>query len=170
MVNKQKKLRSYKINLNDDNIYDDYCVDEAREVILQDSLFNRLKNLAEFTPVNQNICFNLVKEYKQVDINKQDFMEAYSNTIKTKQVINKHEVNRCMLSGFSFLIVALVLIFVDVYFARFQGEIIAYLFEVAAWVFAWVAVEVLSIHLLQLLIERNKLKRMRKAEIRLDDN
>ena len=168
MSSKQKKLRSFKINLNDDNIYDDYCVDEAREVILQESLFNRLKNLAELTPVNQNICFNLVKEYKQVDVNEQEFMEAYSNTIKTKQIINKHEVNRCFLSGLAFMFVALLLIFLDVYVASFQGEIIAYIVEVAAWVFAWVAVEVLSIHLLQLLIERSKLKRMLKAEIKLE--
>ena len=169
MNKKQKKLRSFKINLNDDNIYDDYCVDEAREVILQESLFNRLKNLAELTPVNQNICFNLVKEYKQVDVNKQEFMEAYSNTIKTKQVINKHEVNRCLFSGLVFVFVALILIFLDVYVASFQGKIIAYIVEVAAWVFAWVAVEVLSIHLLQLLIERSKLKRMLKAEIKLEN-
>lgn len=168
MKSKQKKLRSFKINLNDDNIYDDYCVDEAREVILQDSLFNRLKNLAELTPVNQNICFNLVKEYKQVDVNKQEFMEAYSNTIKTKQIINKHEVNRCLFSGLAFMLVALVLILLDVYLASYQGEIFAYLIEVSAWVFAWVAVEVLSIHLLQLLIERSKLKRMLKAEIKLE--
>ena len=121
MGDKQKKLRSFKINLNDDNIYDDYCVDEAREVILQDSLFSRLKNLAELTPVNQNICFNLVKEYKQVDINQKEFEEAYTNTIKTKKIINKHEVNRCLLSGLSFLFVALILIFFDVYVASYQG-------------------------------------------------
>lgn len=169
MGDKQKKLRSFKINLNDDNIYDDYCVDEAREVILQDSLFSRLKNLAELTPVNQNICFNLVKEYKQVDINQKEFEEAYTNTIKTKKIINKHEVNRCLLSGLSFLFVALILIFFDVYVASYQGKIIAYLVEVAAWVFAWVAVEVLGIHLLQLLIERNKLKRMLKAKIKMEN-
>ena len=67
------------------------------------------------------------------------------------------------------IFIALILIFFDVYVASYQGEIIAYLVEVSAWVFAWVAVEVLGIHLLQLLIERNKLKRMLKAEIKMEN-
>lgn len=164
MDNKQK-VRKFKININDDNVYDDYCVDDEKEVILQDSLFDRIKNLADLTPIKQKLCFNFVKEDSTVDIDKEEFLTAYSNTVKVKTIIKKHEINRCFISGLTFLLIAIALIFVDVYLSHNFTGVFAYLIEISAWVFAWVAVEVLSIQLLQLTIDKNKLKRLLKAEI-----
>ena len=159
------KVRKFKININDDNVYDDYCVDDEKEVILQDSLFERIKNLADLTPIKQKLCFNFVKEDSDVDIDKEEFLRAYSNTIKAKTIIKKHEINRCFISGLIFLFIAISLIFVDVYLADNFVGVFAYLVEISAWVFAWIAVEVLSIQLLQIVIDKNKLKRLLKAEI-----
>lgn len=89
-----------------------------------------------------------------------------NNYVKAKQ----HEISRCLLTGIIMLIISAILICVENFWLINMGAIVREISNVASWVFAWDAIEILAIQLIQLVIDKRKVQRLRDAKIIFEED
>jgi hypothetical protein len=89
-----------------------------------------------------------------------------NSKIKTKQ----HELKRCLITGLILLLIGLVMLCFDVFIENKVPYFWFEFFNVFSWVFCWGAIEVLTIQLVQIKMEINKLKKITNANLLFTSN
>lgn len=159
---KQEKNDVIFIDINEENTFADYGCDG--KLFVEETLTEKMKNLANSKPINKHLTFHFRKK-NSIYLNEEEFVKAYDNTIANDIDTKKHEIGRCILTGCIMFAMSILLILLQNYVMVNLGDILYEISEIAAWVFAWAAVEVLTIELVQLWIEVRKLKRLRRADL-----
>ena len=75
------------------------------------------------------------------------------------------ELSRCLTTGFSLLVVGILLILLNVFVFEELEKFTYEMFSVISWVFMWAAVETLTLELIQILIEIKKSKKLLKSNL-----
>ena len=157
-----KKRKNLNFDLYSDDVYCSYGTDKGP--LLNDEIAQTIENHANNNKVKTRLAITF-NTYEESPIDKNEFLQAYSNTYNSKIVEKKHELSRCLITGTILLFVGLALLLFDVSiedkFPYFWFE----LFNVFSWVFCWGGIEVLTIELVQIVIEIKKIKRLTNALI-----
>jgi hypothetical protein len=156
------KRKGLSFNLYSDDVYCSYGTDNGP--LLNDEMAQTIENRANNHKLKNGleITFNT---YEESPIDKNEFLQAYSNTYNSKIVEKKHELSRCLITGTILMFVGIILLVV---FAAVEEHLPLFwveLIDLFAWVFGWGGVEVLTIELIQIAIEIKKIKRLLKAHI-----
>lgn len=151
------------INIYDQSVYAEYGY-EGHELI-EESLVSTVETLAATKPIRNRLRLVFHKK-KSMKISEERFVNAYTNSIKNKVTEKNNEIKRCFITGMILLFVGLGLLAFDVFVAESFGYFLYEFFNVFAWVFCWAAIEVFTIHLVQLIIDKRKFKRLLSVEIR----
>lgn len=151
------------INIYDQSVYAEYGY-EGHELI-EESLTSTVETLAATKPIRNRLRLVFHKK-KSMKISEERFVKAYTNSIKNKVTEKNNEIKRCFTTGLILLFVGFALLAFDVFVAASMGEFIYEFFNIFAWVFCWAAVEIFTIHLVQLIIDKRKYKRLLSVEIR----
>ncbi len=152
-----KQPSNITLDINDENVYADYGFDD--KLFLNDWLAGSIEYVASTRPIKQKLtlCF---KELVPANIQEEQFVDAYKNTFNTKLNGKKNEIVRCVMTGIILWIVSLALIFFEQLVIAGMHDIICEIFEILSWVFAWVAVETLTLELIQLIMDKRKYTRL----------
>lgn len=150
------------INVNDENIYGEYGY-EGKEH-LEGSFVETLQELAASRPTKEQLTIK-VKEKSNVAINGKQFVDAYKNTFNNLIDGKQHEISRCITTGVILSCIGITLLTLFVFVFQYMHDAVVVFTELLTWVFAWCAVETLTIELIQLYIDRAKLKRLLNANI-----
>ena len=161
-MNKQNKQKDITINLLDEDVFNEYGVDE--HVVLQEDLTSTIETLSNTQKLNTKLNLNF-RANNDIEINEEKFLESYKNTFKLNIAMKKHELNRCITTGIAILIVGILLLALNVFVFENLEKFTYELFSVVSWVFVWAGIETLTLELIQIAIEIKKSKRLLKANI-----
>lgn len=150
------------INIYDQSVYAEYGY-EGHELI-EDSLVSTVETLAATKPIRNRLKLVFHKK-KTMKISEERFVTAYTNSIKNKVTEKNNEIKRCLTTGIILLFVGLAVLCFDVFVAENLSYFLFEFFNIFAWVFCWAAVEIFTIHLVQLIIDKRKYKRLLSVEI-----
>lgn len=163
MKNRLKnKENTIVINVNDENVYGEYGYEGQEH--LESSLVSTLQELAASRATKEQLTIK-VKEKEGVNINNKQFVAAYKNTFNNLIDGKQHEISRCITTGVILLAISIVLISLYVFVFQNMHDLIVVFTDVISWIFTWCAIETLTIELIQLYIDRAKLKRLLNANI-----
>lgn len=151
------KSNTITIDINEENVYAEYGYED--KLLLEDSLVDSIEYMASTRPIKQKLTF-CFKETTKTDINEAQFIEAYHNTFSTKIEAKKHEIGRCCLTGLILFIISMGFILFEQFVVIGAHAVIYEFFEIMSWVFAWAAVETLTIELIQLIMDKRKYNRI----------
>ena len=157
-----RKTDKININIYDEDVYADYGSDDAE--FLDEMLVEAVEKNVNSKPISRGLEVNFVVA-KGNKIDEDRFVEAYRNTAKNKLDTKTHEIVRCIVTGCVMVMVAVSLLLAFVYFFSKLTLFWVKAGEVAAWVFTWASVEILTIEFIQLLIDRAKIRKILKAKI-----
>ena len=157
-----KKRKNLNFDLYSDDVYCSYGTDKGP--LLNDEIAQTIENHANNNKVKTRLAITF-NTYEESPIDKNEFLQAYSNTYNSKIVEKKHELSRCLITGAILLFVGLALLLFDVTIEEKVPYFWFELFNVFAWVFCWGGIEVLTIELVQIVIEIKKIKRLTNALI-----
>lgn len=90
------KPSNITIDINDEIVYAEYGFDD--KLLLNDSLIDSIEYVASTRPIKQKLTL-CVKENVPVNIQENQFIDAYKNTFNTKIDGKKHEIGRCVMTG-----------------------------------------------------------------------
>lgn len=155
------------IDINEENVYADYGIDG--DLLVEEDLIDNMFNVANTRPIKQGVIF-CFKEKNGIDVEDSKFISAYHNTIKNHLLSKKLEIRRCILLGVVLLVASALFILLENFFFIKQGPIIAEVSNIISWVFFWAAVEVLTIDLSQLMMEKIKYIRLDEAILLFNRN
>lgn len=161
----KKTKHNIIINLYDTDTYADYGYENHEQ--LNEELSNKIITLANTKAIKDNLLLRF-KTNSQQPLEEGRFRTAYQNTIKNKIEMKKNEISRCAMIGSVQFLFSIALIFFLVFVAPSMGNTFYIFFEIFTWVFAWCAIEMLTIHMSQLIIDKLKFKRLLKATIQFD--
>ena len=161
-MNNPTKQRDLTINLFHEDVFNEYGVDE--HTILQEDLTSTIESLSNTikvtTKLNLNFCVN-----QGINVDETKFIEAYKNTFAANIKMKRLELSRCLTTGFSLLVVGILLILLNVFVFEELEKFTYEMFSVISWVFMWAAVETLTLELIQILIEIKKSKKLLKSNL-----
>ena len=166
MENERKKYTKLKIGIYEKEVFAEYGYDNHE--LIEESLVYTVYSLAETKPIRENLELVFTKNV-DTSFEEERFKQAYKNTITNKTKSLDHEIRRCAMVGIFTLIVGLLLLCVDVFLIGNNSKYFYELVSIFAWVFCWVATEVLTIQILQLVIEKRKYKRLLRCKITFKD-
>lgn len=153
------------ININEGDVFADYGFENKQ--YLDQSIVNTLTNLADSRPIKEGLAINF-RTSENINIDKADFVDAYKNTFLSKVNKKKLEIHRCVWTGVVLALISFILISLQVFIFQNLHDIIRVASEVCSWVFAWSAIEVLTIELIQLEIDKHKLQKLLSVSIKFD--
>lgn len=153
----KKKSSNITVDINEEIIYEEYGFDD--KLLLSDVLADTIEYVASTRPIKQKLKLN-IKENVQANIDEKQFTDAYKNTFSTKIDGKKHEIGRCIITGIVLWIVSIGLILFEQFVIAGSNAILCEIFEIISWVFTWVAVETLTIELIQLIMDKRKYSRL----------
>ncbi|MBR2467648.1 MAG: hypothetical protein IKB42_01220 [Clostridia bacterium] len=163
-MNKERKKLT--INLYDEDVFNEYGVDG--DEILQEELTTTISNLANTEKISTPLELTFIKpENNKIDNDK--FVKAFSNSYNAEISRKKHECTRCIITGIILLLVGIAMLAFDVFVMEPLNYFFYEFFNVFAWVFCWGGIEILTIELIQLIMEKNKAKRVLNSKIVLVD-
>ena len=156
------KRKSLSFNLYSDDVYCSYGTDNGP--LLNDEIAQTIESHANNHKIKTDleITFNT---YEESPIDQNEFLQAYSNTYNSKNIEKKHELSRCLITGSILMTIGIILLII---YVSMENKVPYFWFELfclLAWVFGWGGVEVLTIEMVQILIEIRKIKRLIKAHI-----
>ena len=167
MVNNIEKNKVINIDINEQNVYADYGYDG--QLLVEETLVDKMEFLASSRPIKENLTFCFRRKYN-IAVDEQKFVDAYHNTMNNYVKAKQHEIGRCLLTGIIMLIISAILICVENFWLINMGAIVSEVSNVASWVFAWAAIEILAIQLIQLVIDKRKVQRLRDAKIIFEED
>ena len=156
-MTRKKQSNTITIDINEENVYAEYGYED--KLLLEDSLVDSIEYMASTRPIKQKLTF-CFKETIKTNMDEAEFIEAYNNTFKTKIQAKKHEIGRCVLTGIIMWIISIALILFEQFVVAGAHDVIYEISEVMSWVFTWVAVETLTIELIQLVLDWRKYNRL----------
>lgn len=163
MKNRLKnKENTIVINVNDENVYGEYGYEGQEH--LESSLVSTLQELAASRATKEQLTIK-VKENSKIEINEEKFVDAYKNTFNNLIDGKQHEISRCLTTGVILSFIGILLLTLFVFVFQYMHDAVVVFTELITWVFSWCAVETLTIELIQLYIDRAKLKRLLNANI-----
>ena len=154
------------IDINTEAVFADYGYNG--KPLLDDSLVEKMQMIANVKPIRQNVTFRFMKK-PDIAINRTKFNYAFDNSINNLISTKQHEINRCLITGVILLFISLALIFIENFVMVKLGAIVSEISNIVSWVFLWVTVEIMTIQLIQLIIDKNKLKRIKNARVVIED-
>ena len=112
------KRKGLSFNLYSDDVYCSYGTDNGP--LLNDEIAQTIENRANNHKLKNGleITFNT---YEESPIDKNEFLQAYSNTYNSKIVEKKHELSRCLITGTILMLVGIINM-KDVFFFRGNKE------------------------------------------------
>lgn len=151
--------------MKDHNVYADYGIE--KDDMLDDNLVETVEKLANTKPIKTDLTIHFLSksESELSKIDKKRFKTAYKNTINQKLFMKNHEISRCLMTGLVFFAIAVILAAVYVVIEPHIGKFFNQFCYIIEWVFICTTVQTLTIELIQLYIDRAKLKRLLKAKI-----
>ncbi len=161
MKNQNKRV-NLSIHLHGNDVYCSSGTDDG--LILNDEVTSTIAESANNYEIKENLNINFKANEKSC-INEEDFMLAYYNTFVSKMNQKKHELKRCLTTGVILLCVGILVLLFDIFVANQFSDFWYEFFNVFAWVFCWGGIEVLTIEMIQIQIEINKLKRLINSHI-----
>ena len=114
-----------------------------------------------------NINFNIKKDST---VNEDEFVDAYKNVFSSKKKEKKYEWNRCLITGLILLCVGIIVLAFDVFLESRVPYFWFEFFNVFSWVFCWGGIEVLTVELIQIQMEINKINKLLNANIKFNRN
>ena len=157
-----KKTDKININIYEEDVYAAYGSEDAE--FLDEDLVDAVRKTANAKPIKDDLAINFIIA-KDKKIEKDRFVDAYKNAVINQLETKKREITRCLLTGSIMAVVAVCLLFVYVYgFAKINAffDVVG---AIIAWVFSWTAVQIFTIDLIQLLIDKAKINKLLKANI-----
>ena len=85
--------------------------------------------------------------------------------MQNKVDIKNREISRCLITGIIMTVIAVCLLLLYVYVFSQLSLFWNKFQEISAWVFVWASVEILTVELIQLLIDRAKAKNLLNANL-----
>ncbi len=161
-MDKQIKRKNVSLNLYSDDVYCYYGTDSG--AILNTDISSTIEERANNHKIKEKLSINF-QTYKESPINQEEFVNAYHNTFSSKIKTKKHEFKRCLITGIILLLVGLAMLCFDVFIENKVSYFWFEFFNVFSWVFCWGAIEVLTIQLIQIQMEINKIKKITEADI-----
>lgn len=158
----QSERKNVSLNLYSDNVYCYYGTDAG--AILNSEITSTIEERSNNHKIKEKLTINF-KTYEEAPINQDEFVYAYNNTFSSKIKAKKHEFKRCLLTGVVLLLIGLAMLCFDVFIENKVSYFWFEFFNVFAWVFCWGAIEVLTIQLVQIQMEINKLKKIIHANL-----
>ena len=159
---KNTERKNVYLNLYSDNVYCYYGTDSG--AILNGEIASTIEERANNHKIKEKLSINF-KTYKEAPINQEEFVNAYHNTFSSKIKTKQHELKRCLITGIILLLIGLVMLCFDVFIENKVPYFWFEFFNVFSWVFCWGAIEVLTIQLVQIKMEINKLKKITNANL-----
>ena len=158
-----KKRKSLNIDLYSDDVYSSFGTNNIP--LLNDEVSRTIQTYANNSKANAKLIINF-KTYEEDPIDNKEFLDAYKNTFKSKITEKKYDLKRNLILGTSLFIIGLILLFIDV---KIESKVSNYFYElinIFAWVFCWVAIEVLTLEVAKITIEIQKLNKLINAKIK----
>lgn len=162
----EKSRKKLTINLYDEDVFNEYGVDD--EQVLQEELSDTISALANTEKISTPLEITFIKPEKS-KIENDKFVKAFSNTFSYEIARKSHECARCIITGIILLLVGVAMLAFDVFVMEELNYFLFEFFNVFAWVFCWGGIEILTIELIQLIMEKNKAKRVLNSKIILVD-
>lgn len=156
-MTRKKQSNTITIDINEENVYAEYGYED--KLLLEDSLVDSIEYMASTRPIKQKLTF-CFKETTKTDIDEVQFIEAYHNTFNTKIEAKKHEIGRCIITGVVLWLISLAFILFEQLVVVGAHPVVYEIVEIMSWVFNWVAVEALTIELIQLVLDWRKYNRL----------
>lgn len=154
---KNKIKHSIDISIHNEDVFANYGYDDKEFIDYE--LMDTVYNLSNAYPLRHCLSIKFINESDKT-IDEKRFKSAYKNTLKTEINKKKNEMKRCITTGLIMFVIGLILLLTYVYISPKWGPFIEEVFDLVAWVFAWAAVEILTVELIQILIEIKKYKRI----------
>lgn len=157
---KKSKAENIRITIADENVFSEFAVDDKD--VLDEMLVDTIEKTANTKPVTKKLDITFVTDQK-IDTDK--FALAYQNTMQNKLYAKNREIARCLLTGLVLTTVAICALLAYVFFFANQSLFLNKFGEIVSWVFVWASVEIITIEMIQLLIEKAKVKRLLNAKL-----
>ncbi len=157
-----QKTEQITIGISEESVYAGYAV-EDRETI-DEMLVDAIEKVADTKPISKKLEITFLHD-SNLKFDEERFTTAYKNTMQNKVDAKKREITRCLFTGISLLVVAISALLAFVYFFVDKSLFWNKFGEIISWVFVWGSVEVFTIELIQLLIDKAKAKRLLNATI-----
>ncbi len=168
-MNTKDKISNIVININNEDVYADFTYKDTD--MLNESLENTITKLSKSTPLKTKLNIKMEPK-KDINLNEKKFKNAFSNTYESMLQEKKHEIARCVITGLTIMAIGIALILFSVFFTTDvygtpypNAKLLNYVVDLLAWITIWDSVEVLTVELIQLLIERKKLKKIKTANL-----
>ena len=161
---KRNKRKSIHVNLFNEDVYAEYGVEN--DILLDDALVDRVQALANTKPISAKLSVTFVAKHN-IEIDNAKFKKAYKNSVQNRIDMKNHEIFRCAITGTIFLIFSLILLGVYVYFRPYFSAFWDQFLTIFDWVFLWSAIQVLTIELIQLFIDKAKILKLLKAQLKI---
>ena len=162
MGNERKKYTKLKIGIYEKEVFAEYGYDNHE--LIEESLVYTIYSLAETKPIRENLELVFTKNV-DIEFDENRFKTAYKNTITNKTKSLNLELRRCFLIGLLLLLAGVSVLCVDVFLIGDVSEFLYEFVNIMAWVFWWAGIEVLTIHAVQIIIEKRKYKRLLNCKI-----
>lgn len=162
MNKRQKKFTKLNVSIYEKEIFADYGYDNHE--LIDDTLVDTIYKLADTKPIRENLELVITKK-ENVSFDEDRFISAYKNTILNKTKSLSHEIFRCSVVGIILLLLGTGLLCVTEFLLHDIDNFLYQFSTILSWVFCWGGIEVLTIQLVQLLIEKTKYKRLLKSKI-----
>jgi len=160
----KKDNKNIHVNLFSEDVYAEYGVEN--DVLLDDALVDTVQSLADTKPITAKLSIDFIAK-NNIKIDDEKFMRAYKNTVQNRIDMKNHEIIRCTITGLIFLVFSLVLLEVYVLWKPYLNEFWDQFLTIFDWVFLWSAIQILTIELIQLFIDKAKIKKIFKANLKI---
>ena len=162
MDKKRKKYTKVNIGIYEKDVFAEYGYDNHE--LIEESLVYTVYSLAETKPIKENLELSFTKKV-DAEFDENRFKTAYKNTITSKIKSLNLELRRCFLIGLLLLLAGVSVLCVDVFLIGDVSEFLYEFINIMAWVFWWAVIEVMTIHAVQIIIEKRKYIRLLNCKI-----
>lgn len=159
---KNKKSSTITINSADELFYSSYFYDDKE--ILDNDLSETIYSLSNSKPIKDKLIIK-IKSPTKSSTDKAKFKNAFKNSFESKMQMKQYEIHRCLITGFFMFLAFCALLAITICVNTALGEVFYYVADLATWVFGWGFIEIVTIELIQLYIDKYKYKKIRDAEI-----
>ena len=160
----KKDNKNIHVNLFSEDVYAEYGVEN--DVLLDDELVDTVQSLADTKPITAKLSIDFIAK-NNIEIDDEKFMRAYKNTVQNRIDMKNHEIIRCAITGVIFLVFSLVLLELYVWCKPYLNAFWDQFLTIFDWVFLWSAIQILTIELIQLFIDKAKIKKIFKANLKI---
>ena len=156
------KRQNVHLNIYDEDLYSDYGIEGEER--MNDELIDIVETSANTTSIRTQLTVHfLIAEGLTVDDKR--MRTAYKNSVIDRLNSKNHEIARCGLTGLIFLVIAIAIVAGYVWLIPYFNVFWQQFYEIIEWVFVWTAVEILTIQLIQLFIDKLKIKKLVNARV-----